>query len=510
MASAKNYQDLWEQYAKSLLNARPVDTTESERDKRERIKRLEADPEAWIAYYFYDDDTAEPAPFHLAATERIVNNHEWYEVRMWSRELAKSTRTMMEVFFLTFVGHPPLPGKTVRHKKKFVIICSASLKSAEKLLLPYKANLESNQRIKNDYGTQERPGSWTSEEITTVSGITLRAFGADQPPRGTKTEDNVRPDIIIFDDIDTDQDCRNPDMINKKWKWIDEAAIGTRSVDKKTTILFCGNRIAVDCCVVRAIKYADHHDQINILDDDGEPTWPQKNSKEQIARVLSQKSYAATQKEYFNNPIVEGSVFTQMAYKPARPLREYSLLVCYTDPSFKDTKKNDYKATVLVGKWRDEFHVIKAYVEQTTTAMMIEWFYFIMQLLCGLSCYFLMEQVFLSELIIKEVYEAGRRRGKTIPMAGDVRNKDEKFTRIETLLEPLHRNGKLYLNEDERSNPHMQRLDEQFVALSPGSRAHDDGPDAVEGAVWIINNKEAVRAAGGITLFKRPKHSKSF
>ena len=96
---------------------------------------------------------------------------------------------------------------------------------------------------------------------------------------------------------------------------------------------------------------------------------------------------------------------------------------------------------------------------------------------------------------MQEVYKEGQKRGKVIPLKGDERKKAEKFTRIESLLEPLNSNGKLYLNEAEADNPHMQRLEEQFLALEPGSRAHDDGPDAVEGAVFIINGKIVVDTA---------------
>ena len=498
MATEKQYLDIWEEYKASILNRKPVDTNETIEQKAARILRLEADPEAWIAYYFYDEDSARPNKFHLAATNRIINNPEWYEVRMWSRELAKSTRTMMEVMYLVIVGHPQPDGK--RLKKRYVTIYSASLQAAEKLLLPYKANFEVNPRLKHDYGQQERIGSWTSTEFTTRDGVTFQAFGADQGPRGAKTADNVRPDIIIFDDIDTDQDCRNPTMIDKKWKWIDEAAIGTRSISRKTTILFCGNRIAIDCCVVRAIKYCDKHDQINITDKKGNPSWPEKFDKAQVERVLKQKSYAAQQKEYYNNPIIEGSIFEKLNYKKLPFIGHYSHLVCYTDPSFKDSKKNDYKATVLVGKYRDEYHVIKSFVQQTTTAEMIKWHYEIMALVGPRSCYYYMEQVFLQELIIQEFYKTSAETGRTIPLMGDRRDKDDKFTRIEALLEPLHRNGKLYFNEDERENPNMQKLEEQFIAFAAGSRAHDDGPDAVEGAVYMLTQKGYTMGSNDIII----------
>ena len=167
-----------------------------------------------------------------------------------------------------------------------MLMISNSYDMAEKFLKPYKGNLEANQRIINDYGVQELPGSWTAGDFTTRKGCAFLALGAGQSPRGTRNEE-VRPDIIVFNDIDTDEECRNPDIIENKWKWIENAAFGTRSISKKTLILFLGNIIAEDCCVVRAGERADHVDVRNIRNEDGESSWPQKNTQEHIDRVLS-------------------------------------------------------------------------------------------------------------------------------------------------------------------------------------------------------------------------------
>lgn len=492
----------WFDYSK-WPDRETIDKNESERERRARIARLELDPEQWFAWYFPKFCYASPAYFHTAATRRILENPEWYEVRMWSRELAKSTRTMMEVFYLVLVG---LRERDKPLRKKFVLMISNSLDNAERLLAPYKTTLERNPRIIQDYGAQEAPGRWQSAEFTTRRGITFRAVGVGQSPRGARNDER-RPDVIVFDDVDTDADCLNPDLVSKKWRWIEEAAIGTRSISEPTTIIFCGNRIAIDTCIERATRFADHVDEINIRDANGKATWPQKNKEVDIDRVLSQKSYAAQQKEYFNNPLTDGAVFKQMAWKPPLELCNYDMLVCYTDPSYKAT--NDYKATVLVGRKGSEFHILKCYLEQATTGDMIKWILNIMDLTRDVNCSYLMEQVFMQDVLMKEVTDAGKRIGIPIPIKGDTRQKPDKFMRIETLLEPMNRNGDLYLNEQERYNPHMMRLVEQFTAFAPGSRAHDDGPDAVEGAVWYMVNhgKNKVTA---IEHYPRTESSKHF
>lgn len=488
----KQYQELWEQFKDSIFKATEVDLTESYADQQKRIARLEGNDEEWFKYYFPNFSYAEPADFHKKGTKRVMNNPEWYEVRAWSRELAKSTRTMMEVLKLVLTK-----------KKRNIIMVSSSYDNAVRLLAPYKASLEFNQRIIHDYGIQERLGSWEAGEFTTKSGTAFRAIGFGQNPRGTKN-DEVRPDVLLIDDGDTDEECRNPDIVKKKWNWLEKALMGTRSISRPMLVIFCGNIIAKYCCITEAIKKADHVDIVNIRDKKGKSSWPQKNTEAMIDRVLSKISYTTAQQEYFNNPITEGTVFKEMAWKKARPLKDYSMLVCYTDPSFKESKKNDFKATVLVGKWNDEYHVIKAFVEQTTTAKMIEWHYQIMDFVGDKSCYYFMEQVFLQDLLLKEFYEAGKRLGRTIPISGDDRKKDDKLVRIETLLEPLNRNGKLYLNADEKDNVSMDRLKDQFLAIAPGNRSHDDGPDAVEGAVWMINKKFIAQSAGVTVVRRRP------
>jgi predicted phage terminase large subunit-like protein len=491
MTSEKELLHRWEALVQLIQTGTLTDERESDKKITARVNKLEADPEEWFRYYFPNFAYAVPAVFHKASTKRVLGNAEWCEVRMWSRELAKSTRTMMEVFYLVFAGH--VQYKTVkknkkapRQKKRCVLLISNSLDNATRALMPYRANLEYNKRLLQDYGPQQGTTIWTAAEFVTDGGVSFRAIGAGQSPRGTRNEE-VRPDIILFDDVDTDSDCLNPEIVARKWRWIEEAAIGTRSVSEATTIVFCGNKIAHDSCIQRATEIADHTEVVNIRDENGRSSWAEKNSEADIDRVLSQKSYAAQQKEYFNNPITEGAVFKELAYKPVMPVHEYDMLVCYTDPSYKSTA--DYKATVLVGKWKEEFHVLKCFLDKTTTAEMIEWHFRIMDLVGGRTCFYLMEQVFLQDVLVKEVSDAGKRCGRPIPIKGDTRKKPDKYMRIESLLEPLLRNGELYLNEAEKYNPHMQRLVQQFIAFVPGGSAHDDGPDAVEGAIWTINEK---------------------
>jgi len=493
----KQITNLWEDFRDGIKASTPVDTSETIANKKKRKALLEADTEEWFKYYFPKYSYAEPAKFHKAATRRVINNPEWYEVRSWSRELAKTTRTMFEILYLTLTG-----------KKKYVLLVSNNKENADQLLEPYRGMLDSNPRIINDYGTQERFGKWAVGEFSTKGGVKFKAVGAGQSPRGTKNEE-VRPDVILFDDLDTDEDVRNPDIIQKRWDWIEGAAIGTRSISKSTLVIFCGNIIAKDCCVVRAQEFADHVDIINIRDDDGKSTWPQKNSEDHIDRVLSQKSYKAQQQEYFNNPITKGTIFDAMHYKRMGIVKNYKFLVCYIDFSYKDSKKNDYKAAVLMGKKESEYHILKAHMLQGSTSKFAEGLVEIEKWVNGqTSIFWTAEENFLQDIIRNEVQSTLKKLHSAIIITPDTRTKADKLTRIESALEPLNRTGRLFLNEAQKTDPHMKLLDNQFTSLSYGNtRVHDDGPDASEGAKFIIDQK--IITSAGIQHGQRPAHKHS-
>jgi hypothetical protein len=91
----------------------------------------------------------------------------------------------------------------------------------------------------------------------------------------------------------------------------------------------------------------------------------------------------------------------------------------------------------------------------------------------------------------------------------DDRKKPDKYFRIEGNLEPLNRLSMLILNEEEKNDPHMQRLESQFKSVSANSKTMD-GPDAAEGAVHIIKNKMASISGDAILFFERTQNPKRF
>jgi len=472
----------WDRFIQNLKRTTYV-LPETEGEKVARIKKLEKDPEKWFMYYFPNYCTSQPAPFHKRATKRLVANKKWYEVRAWARELAKSSRAMMELLYLILVKKEHTNILYVSHNKD----------NAIDLMKPMMLTLEYNQRIVNDYGIQKGVSNWSEENFITRNGISFRAIGAGQNPRGTRNE-AARPDFLMIDDIDSDSICRNPDMVKKRWDWVEQALIPTVSVSGDFRILFNGNIIADYSIITEAIKKAKHSEVINIRDKNGKSNWA-RNTEADIDFMLSIISFIAGQKEYFNNPITEGTVFDKMVYGKCPPLRSLKFVVAYGDPSYTKSKNSDYKAVVLIGELNGKYYIYKAFVKQTSVPKMIKWYYILDDFVGGKTAIYHyvegngLQSVFVSEIFRPALAEVAKSEGRLLQISTDNRDKPEKFFRIESGLEPTHSNGNLIFNIDEAHNPHMQTLDEQFTSITPKLKAPDDGPDATEGGKWVIDNK---------------------
>jgi hypothetical protein len=484
------YKD-WEEFRQSVINSTPVEI-EDEKTKAKRIEKLLNNYEEFFKYYFPHYYKSEAALFQIKASKRFIENNKIYEVRAWCRGLAKSVRCMFENLYLALTG-----------SVKNIILISATEDLAENLLAPYKIELESNQRIINDYGEQKGYISWQGVQFITKSGVSFTGFGAGQSPRGTRNE-SIRPDVIIFDDIDTDEEVRNKKRIQKKWEWIEEAALPTTDISGNIRILFNGNIIGKDTCITRAIAKADYVEIINIRDKKGKSTWPQKNMESAIDWLLSKMSYRAGQKEYFNNPIAEGDIFKKIIWDDIPKMNTFKVLIKYGDPSYsnKTNKQNSKKCVVLMSEKDGKFYIINCRLDKAVNGEFVRWFWDLdNEIIESVQVYNYIENnslqdPYFSQVIKPEFENLSLSENKTINPFSDNRKKPEKFFRIEGNLEPLNSNGKLIFNKKEKSNPHMIRLAEEFLDFSEQNVS--DGPDAVEGAVWILQNK--LRKAKGIIV----------
>jgi hypothetical protein len=506
----------WEEFRNNIRKSTPIDLSESIEDKKKRIARLEADPQAWKQYYFPKFFTSDSPDFHKKAATRLIKNfiekRHWYEVRSWVRGLAKTTTAMMDVLYLILA----------KKMLKNIIYTSSTYDAAETFLTKWQSQLDSNQRIIADYGKQELEGTWTKGFFKTRNGVQFMALGAGQSPRGNGN-DEIRPDCLIQDDFDTDEETLNIDRINKKWAWFEQALMFTVDVARPYLVLWLGNIIAPDCCVVRAGKIADYTEIINIRDKNGKSVWPSKNSEADIDYLLSKVSYESGQQEFFNNPMRQGQTFKELCYDKCPPLKECLFAVTYADPatsnsdkpSAKSKAQNSTKAVVTIGYHKGKYYLYKAWVDSVSNSTFIDWLFLAKQYVGDACAHYIytennsLQDPFFEQVLMPLVYEKQKVWNVALGLTPDTQKKPEKWTRIEATLEPLVRLEQLIFNIKEQDSEHMKRLHAQFINASATSKTMD-GPDAVQGGVKIIQDKSAVQSAGGIECIPRLNNNKKY
>lgn len=490
----------WEAYRINILRSTPVDLDETPAEKQKRINGLLGDPVAFSKYYFPHYCKAEFAPFHKRFFKKLIDNPRIFLTRAWARSHAKSVCAgILAPLFLMFVG-----------SMKNMLLVSYNYDNAEDLLTPLRLELESNQRLLNDFGQQQSLARWESGNFVTSGGCSFRAIGSGQSPRGARNQE-ARPDYILVDDVDEDELLRNPKRVNDAWDWLMGALFGCFDIDGPGRFVVVGNIIAQDTLVLRASKVSDDHEQINILDNNGRPSWNERYTLEKCMYMIKKMGYRLAQREYFNNPINEGKVFKKawIQYKAMPSLKEYrGRLLAYLDPGFKKSATADSKCLVLLGLWKGEIHVIKVFIGNASVEEMIDWCYAMKKYVesNGGAFNIKMEEVFLQSYLYKDFHRAAETKGFPVPVSGDTRKKPDKDARIEAQSGYFER-GEWWFNEVEKESHHMKELVNQFLSFEKGANTKKDGPDACEGGVFLLTNDHSP-ANDNMSIGKRGTNKK--
>lgn len=483
----------WKEHCKRIQSI--TDTTmlanETPAVRDKRIARLRSNYAAFCEYYFphfltlRDKSTGEVirtihnAPFHNSAANKVKSTPDLKAVFMWPRGHAKSTH--MDIFVPLWLMFQ------AKRLINFMVVVGKSEDSAIRLLGDIQAELENNQRIIADFGEQRASSSWQEGEFKAANGVKFLACGRGQSPRGLRDRES-RPDYIVIDDLDDDELCRNEKRVHDLTDWVKEALFGALDVGRGRFIMV-GNLISKTSVLFNISKTCGVFlSKVQAVDKNGEPVWREKWSKEEAKAYRDFVGYRAWEKEMMHNPIVDGTIFRAdwIRYKRIPKLSKYEMLVCYTDPSFKSTTSNDYKASRLWGKIGSELHLIDCFVRQATVSEMVRWLYDLHERTRdSVSIQFFMEANFMQDVILDEFAVEGDLRGYQLPIMPDKRKKPDKLQRIEA-VSPLWERGFIFYNEALKDQPDMQVGIEQTLALERGSRVHDDAPDADEGAIWIL------------------------
>ena len=487
-------------FIKKQTNIINVETPEN---KERRIKKLKANYNELFLYYFphyaLDDETQkliDCAPFHISGAKKLLANKVITLILNWFRGGAKSVHACVGYAIWLWI-HGEL---------NFMLLVGENDEKAKILLGDVQAEFESNQRLINDFGNQNKSGIWTDGSFKLKDGTRFHSIGLGMSPRGLRDGKN-RPDYIVTEDLDTKKRCKNPTLVLEAINWIIEDLRGCFGRRRRRHV-HCNNNIAKVSILTGLVKKLKNsvYSVVTALKKDGTPSWAARDTKEYWAMVRDENTYRSWEREYNNNPIEEGNVFKTdwIKYENRPAYKRFDDIICYIDPSFKSHSKADYKAAKTWGRIGTQLWELKAFVRQCSVSTMVKYCYDLKESFPkDVVLRFEMEANFIQDTLLDEITAEGNERGYQLNIIGDDRKKPDKFQRIESASAYWERGFVSYDQKLENDPDHIAGKD-QLLAFEKGTRTNDDSPDADEGAIFKLQDRgREEKGWGNIRIGKR-------
>jgi len=455
---------------------------EEEREKRRN--RAAADPLYFCRKYLphYFDKT--PAPFHYELVGFLEQRGEEVVTPVAvaaPREFAKTT-----VCAFGYVLH-----QICFTRRHFILIGSDSEDLASDLTGYLYLELLYNERLHQDFG-QLVKANRAVDDFVTLNDIRVKARGRGQRLRGLKHR-QWRPDLVILDDLENDVNVRNPEIVKQILDWVKSAVYP--ALDARGNLMVIGTilrwRSALHLMLTSPEEPYCHFQRriYRAVQEDGTSLWEARHPATRLAQQKQMMGSLAFNREKMNEPTPESGFFQEKWIHYIHPdsLKDRGLVVVgFFDPSLESGASADYKAFVTVGWDRQEmvFYVMDAFIQKTTLEQTLGAI-FNRHLEYGYQIFGVEDNLF-QRLLLKEFERLGQERSLLLPIKG-VTNRLAKETRVAS-LSPLLERGKIRFI---RGHSDQELLVEQLLFF-PSRTMHDDGPDALEGAIRLAQGMPGV------------------
>jgi predicted phage terminase large subunit-like protein len=250
------FLDLRENLYKEYKDGRPLDGEKGLRRKLAAID-LEYFGRAYLRHYF----TRKSPDFHRKLNEI------WFEGVLKSLNPLEDKKEINKLEGCKKAvaaprGHAKSTNFTFKNTihaivygyKHFIMILSDSSEQAEGFLGDIKAEFEENPLILKDFGKLAGQ-PWAGSSITTKTGIKVNAIGSGKKVRGRKNR-NWRPDLIILDDVENDENVNTPEQRKKLANWYYKAV--SKAGDTYTDIVYIGTLLHYDSLLAKVLDNPEY------------------------------------------------------------------------------------------------------------------------------------------------------------------------------------------------------------------------------------------------------------
>ncbi len=407
--------------------------------------------------------------------------------------------------------------------KNYAIIISDSSDQANDFLRNVREEFEDNEKIIEDFGMLEGV-VWTDSNIILANGVRMQSLGAGKKVRGRKYRQH-RPDLIIVDDEENDENIASPEQRKKNALWYFRAV--AKAGDKTTDIIFIGTVLHFDSLLSKVLKNPVYNskkyrsvyawsksplwnDWTGIITKLENPNrlveaqnyfkeheaemmdgtlvlWPQNESYYDLMVQFVSDGPAAFSSEKQNEPLSDDErrfLPEWIRYYEDSELVGKSLIIMgAVDPSLGKAG-GDYSAIIIIGMdSHGIIYILLADIQKRHPDVIIN---------DTISHYKTHRpqtlgvednqfQEYFKDSLVKRLSESEADSHLGMDVRG-IHSHSDKILRIQS-LQPDIKNGRVRFRRDQ------QMLIEQLVNFP--SADHDDGPDALELAISLLGRKSA-------------------
>ena len=423
--------------------------------------------------------------------------------------------------------------------KHYILILSDSSEQAEGFLDDIKTELEDNANILMDFGSLKGDKAWRTGVILTNTDVKVEAIGSGKKVRGRRHR-NWRPDLIVLDDIENDENVNTPDQRKKLKGWFDKAV--SKAGDTYTDIMYIGTILHYDSLLsnvlqnprYKARKYRaviseavntklwDEWEGIytNLFNENheedartfyeaneeemllgAEVLWEEKLSYYDLMEIKVSEGISSFNSELQNDPVdPDNATFNPEWFDYYEPQAvdfksQEFVLVGANDPSLGKNKKSDTSSIICLALSLNTgyMYVAEASVEKRKPDVIIDDVFEMNRRLktdYKKGFYKFGVEVVQFQYYFKEVMAAkSAEAGEYLPIE-EIQSTVNKVLRIES-LQPLIKNKYIKFNREHKS------LLKQLQEFPMGR--NDDAPDGLQMAVQLA---QTVKAVAGKARYK--------
>lgn len=407
----------------------------------------------------------------------------------------------------------------IRGIKRYPVIVMDSIDQAYPMLEAIKAELVYNPRLQADYPEVCGQGRvWQMGTILTQNDIKVQVAGSGKKLRGLR-HGPYRPDLVVLDDIENDENVRKPEQRDKVEAWLKKTVLPLGQAGGKLDVVYIGTILHYDSVLSRTLNnklwrtarfkaLRRWPDNMSLWDkweallrnegEDAATAFYEANQRDMDAGALvswsarplvalmtirARDGHGTFDSEYQNDPVAGDDALFAGKDEAGHDIIKYWvhrmrewIYFGAVDPSLGKAGASRDPSAILVGGYdrlNGVLNVVEAQIRKRLPDKIIS---DVIALQKAYNCLVWgVESVQFQEFLRTELIKRAQLEGIPVPARSIIPHTD-KLLRIES-LQPHMANGRILLHADQNT------LIEQLRHFPKAD--HDDGPDALH-MLWTL------------------------